>query len=144
VKKSGKIIVGLFRIALGWLFLWAFFDKLWGLGYATDVDAAWVNGGSPTTGFLKFATSGPFAELLQGLAGSVVVDWLFMMGLLGIGVAYVLGIAMRAATYSGVVLVVLMYLAAIPPEHNPLIDEHIIYAFAFVSLYVFKLAIISD
>ncbi len=26
---------GIFRLGMGWIFLWAFFDKLFGLGYAT-------------------------------------------------------------------------------------------------------------
>ena len=33
------------RIATGLVFLWAFLDKLLGLGYATPTDRAWINGG---------------------------------------------------------------------------------------------------
>lgn len=47
------------RISLGWIFLWAFLDKTFGLGAATESDNAWVDGGSPTEGYLSFATRGP-------------------------------------------------------------------------------------
>ncbi|MEU1390068.1 hypothetical protein ABZ444_29030, partial [Nonomuraea sp. NPDC005730] len=40
------------RIAIGWIFLWAFLDKTFGWGFATPAGKAWVAGGSPTTGFL--------------------------------------------------------------------------------------------
>ena len=38
------------RIALGWTFLWAFVDKLFGLGFATAAEDAWINGGSRRSG----------------------------------------------------------------------------------------------
>lgn len=143
-------IFGLLRIALGWIFLWPFLDKLFGLGFTTcrDVDSgavmmmcekAWINGGSPTTGFLTFGTHGPFADLFQLLAGVAVVDWLFMVGLLCIGLALMLGILTRIAVWAGVAMLVLMYLATLPPEHNPVIDEHVIYSLmllAFLSMPV--------
>ena len=120
---------------MGWIFFWAFIDKLWGLGFATTPENAWLNGGSPTTGFLTYATKGPFAELFQSLAGSPIVDWLFMLGLLGIGIGLLLGFAMKISCYSGALLLALMYLAGfIPPEHNPVIDDHIIYALLLIFL----------
>src|SRR5687768_15192508 len=72
------------RIALGWVFLWAFLDKLFGLGHETAEKAAWINGGSPTNGFLGRAAAGPFKEFYNGIAGAGWADWLFMLGLLGI------------------------------------------------------------
>ena len=42
----------MFRVLLGFEFLWAFLDKTFGLGYATPSARAWINGGSPTKGFL--------------------------------------------------------------------------------------------
>jgi hypothetical protein len=35
------------RVATGLVFLWAFLDKLFGLGYATPGTKAWIAGGSP-------------------------------------------------------------------------------------------------
>ena len=60
-------------------------------------DAAWINGASPTEGFLKFGADGPFQGFYNSIAGAALVDWLFMLGLLGIGLALTLGIATRLA-----------------------------------------------
>jgi thiosulfate dehydrogenase [quinone] large subunit len=49
------------RLALGWIFMWAFLDKLFGLGNSTPSASAWLNGGSPTKGFLGKAAAGPCA-----------------------------------------------------------------------------------
>ncbi len=85
-KAFGYVIAAL-RIGLGWIFLWAFLDKLFGLGHETESKAAWINGGSPTSGFLGHATTGPFADMYQNIAGQAWADWLFMIGLAGIGTA---------------------------------------------------------
>ena len=61
------------------------------------------------------------------MAGNPIVDWLFMLGLLLIGLALLLGIGVRIAGYSGALLMLFMYLASIQPENNPLLDDHIIY-----------------
>src|SRR3989344_912887 len=132
---QGKKVWALLRIALGWVFLWAFLDKLFGLGFATAKDKSWLAGGSPTAGFLKGAVTGPFADFYHSLSGSPIVDWLFMLGLLGLGLALVFGAAMRLAAWGGFVLMGLMYLALLWPANNPVIDEHIIYALALLGLY---------
>lgn len=38
------------------------------------------------------------------------------------------------AGLSGAVLVTVLWLATLPPEHNPLIDEHVVYALLLVGL----------
>ena len=78
---------GMARLALGWVFLWAFFDKVFGLGFTTAADKSWLDGTSPTMGFLKFGSKGPFAPFFHMMAGSPIIDWLFMMGLLLIGLS---------------------------------------------------------
>lgn len=133
------------RIGIGFIFLWAFFDKLFGLGFSTCRDAAtnvvhtacsaaWVNGGSPTTGFLSHATKGPFASWYQNLAGHGWVDWLFMAGLLAIGVGLMLGIGMRLLTSAAALLLFLMWSAALWPAQNPFMDEHLGYIFVLIAL----------
>src|SRR5688572_2809375 len=133
------------RLSLGWIFLWAFLDKLFALGFATGRDAetgaidrfgpaAWINEGSPTLGFLKFGTKGPLADFYQGFAGAAWANWLFMIGLAGIGLALVLGIGMRIATISGVLMMVMMWSAALWPENNPFMDDHLVYALVLVML----------
>lgn len=115
------------RISMGFVFLWAFLDKTFGLGFATTAENAWIHGGSPTMGFLSFATKGPFAEIFQSLAGMPVVDWLFMLGLLCVGIALIFNKYIKWAALAGSVMLLLIYLAVLPPENNPLIDDHIIY-----------------
>jgi len=132
------------RIAFGLTFLWAFFDKLLALGFHTGYnqdgvldrfgDAAWINGGSPTNGFLKFGADGPFADFYHSIAGDAWADWLFMLGLLGIGLALTLGIGMRAAAACGALLYLLMWTVVLPPENNPVLDDHILGAISMVVL----------
>lgn len=136
MKDKLKYSKGLLRIFLGWLLLWAFLDKVFGLGFTTEADKSWLSGTSPTLGFLKFGSSGPFKEIFQAMAGQPLVDWLFMLGLLFVGLALILGIASRLATLGGSLMFALMYLAVLPPEHNPLIDEHIIYILILMGLYI--------
>ncbi|GAA1676281.1 DoxX family membrane protein [Glycomyces endophyticus] len=132
--RAVDYVWGGLRIALGWVFLWAFLDKTFGLGFATERDASWINGGSPTEGFLAFATKGPLAEFYQGMAGSAFADWLFMIGLAGIGFALVLGVGMRIAAAAGALLLVLMWSAALWPENNPFMDDHLVYAGLLIGL----------
>jgi thiosulfate dehydrogenase [quinone] large subunit len=132
------------RIALGWVFLWAFLDKTFALGFHTGYDekgsldrfgdAAWINGGSPTEGFLKFGADGPFKEFYNSIAGSVWADWLFMLGLLGIGLALTFGIGMRVAATAGFALYLMMWTVVLPPENHPFIDDHILGAISMVVL----------
>ena len=128
------ILAGLTRISLGWVFLWAFLDKTFGLGYATEGKDAWIDGGSPTFGFLSFGAKGPFKDFYNGIAGDTWADWLFMIGLLGIGIGLLLGVMVRISAWSGALLVFLMWTAALPPENNPFMDDHIVYALVLLLL----------
>lgn len=116
------------RLSLGFVFLWAFLDKAFGLGRSTPADKAWIEGGSPTEGFLANAPTGPFESLFKGMAGEVWADWLFMFGLAGVGGALILGIGMRIAAVSGAALMLMMWAAVLPPENNPVVDDHVVYA----------------
>jgi thiosulfate dehydrogenase [quinone] large subunit len=122
------------RLALGWTFLWAFLDKTFGLGFATPAERAWIDGGSPTKGFLANSATGPFADLYTNIAGAAWADWLFMLGLAGIGTALILGIGMRIAAAAGALLYVMMWTVVLPPETNPFMDEHLINAAVLIGL----------
>ncbi|MFD7659099.1 hypothetical protein ACFV4N_34405, partial [Actinosynnema sp. NPDC059797] len=50
--RAGVLALAVLRVATGLVFLWAFLDKAFGFGYATKAANAWVDGGSPTRGFL--------------------------------------------------------------------------------------------
>ena len=131
------------RVLMGLIFLWAFFDKLFGLGFATCLnketgvvtymcEKAWINGGSPTFGFLTYGVHGPFAEFYNSIASSAVVSWLFMLGLLFVGFTLTFGILIRLGGLSGFLMMLLMYLGLITPDNHPFIDEHVIYAFVML------------
>ena len=131
--RAYRFTLAVTRLAFGWTFLWAFLDKTFGLGFATPAAKAWVNGGSPTKGFLG-SVEGPFAGFYQSFAGAGWANWLFLIGLAGIGIALTLGIAMRIAAAAGATLLVLMWTAARPITTNPFMDYHITDALVLVVL----------
>mgnify|MGYP000222443878 CR=1 FL=1 len=134
MNQKTRYVLAVLRISLGWVFFWSFLDKLLGLGISTAPENAWLAGGSPTYGFLTFATAGPLAGLYQSIAGLPVVNVLFMFGLLGLGLALILGIGLKIAGVGGPLMMLMMWSAHLPPAQNPLIDQHIIYALLFVLL----------
>jgi thiosulfate dehydrogenase (quinone) large subunit len=138
ISKRGDYVWSILRIALGLIFLWAFFDKLLGLGFATAAESAWLLGNSPTAGFLEFGTHGPFSTIYQGLTGSALVDWFFMLGLLGVGLTLTFGFAIRLGSICGALILFLMWAALIPPEHHPFLDEHLIYLLVLIGFAVSK------
>jgi thiosulfate dehydrogenase [quinone] large subunit len=121
------------RILLGAMLLWAFADKAFGLGFATPAAKSWAAGASPTAGYLG-SLKGSLAGAFQPLAGNPTVDAAFMLGLLLVGTALVLGVALRAAAFGGSLLMLLMWLSALPIKTNPVLDEHVIYAAAIIAL----------
>ncbi|GAA1914229.1 DoxX family membrane protein [Streptomyces sodiiphilus] len=135
------------RISTGVVFLWAFLDKMFGLGYATQSANAWVNGGSPTNGFLSRVSVGPLESTFQSMAGAVWADWLFMLGLLGIGVALLAGVALRITAAAGGLMMAMMWAAEWPLARylsdgspsmstNPVMEYHVIYALVLIALAV--------
>lgn len=127
-------VFAVLRIVVGFTFFWAFLDKLFGLGYSTPSERSWLNGGSPTKGFLSNSAKGPFAGIYKDIAGAGWADWAFMIALLAIGVALLLGIGMRVAAVSGAVLYLLMWTVVLPPETNPVVDDHVIGALVVLGL----------
>ncbi len=144
-NKLSYLWAGL-RIVLGIIFLWAFLDKLLGLGFATCrmddgsitylCGKSWIGGGSPTSGFLTYAAKGPFVAFFNALAGHAFVDWLFMLGILCIGLALTFGVFIHLASVTGSLLMFLMWAATFPPENNPIFDEHIVYIGLLILLAV--------
>lgn len=134
---AGRRALAVLRLATGFIFLWAFFDKTFGLGFSTPTERAWINGGTPSQGFLLGdSVVGPLKPFFAAIA-SPASDVLFMLGMIGIGVAVMLGIGLRVSAVAGTVILVLMYLAEWPftanaGSTNPAVDYHIIYALALI------------
>ncbi len=145
LTKTAARALAVLRITTGFVFLCAFLDKTFGFGYATPSAKAWIHGGSPTKGFLSSVDVGPFQSTFHSMAGTTWADWLFMLALLGIGVALIAGIGMRIAAGAAAVLLALMWFAEYPPaQHtsagkptmstNPIVDSHVTYAIVAVVL----------
>ncbi|OGD92664.1 hypothetical protein A2697_02565 [Candidatus Curtissbacteria bacterium RIFCSPHIGHO2_01_FULL_41_44] len=123
ITRLQRISLFVARILLGWLMFYAGWSKV--ITYFTDARDF------SAAGFLK-GLEGPFASIFLSLSGNVVVDWLNAYGLLLVGLAIVLGIFVRFASFWGVVLMLLYYLAGFPPERAFIVDEHVIYSSVFV------------
>lgn len=134
-------VLAVLRFATGFIFLWAFLDKTFGLGFSTPAARAWIAGGKPAQGFLLSpAVTGPLKGFFTALA-TPLVDVLFMAGMLGIGLAVMLGIGLRVSAVAGTALMLFMYLAEWPftpnaESTNPVVDYHIIYALALILIAV--------
>lgn len=128
-----KYFWAILRISAGFIFLWDFLDKLFGLGFSTTSKNAWINGGSPTAGFLLHATYGPFTSIFHSLGSSNLVSWLFMLGLLFVGLTMILGIGLRLSAIIGTTVMFLIWLSILPPSDNPFMDYHWFYAFALIA-----------
>ena len=114
----------LLRMAMGWIFVWAGFDKLLG---------DWTS-----AGFLVNATSGPlegwFVDLGTNSAAVDVIDGLVIWGQILIGIALILGVVTRFSLFWAGAMIFMFYIAQFPPAHNPFLDEHIVYIGVFLLL----------
>jgi thiosulfate dehydrogenase [quinone] large subunit len=156
VSSLARKALAVLRIGFGLTFLWAFFDKLLALGFSTGAVTnaagaktgidffskdAWIHGGNPTLGFLKFGATGPFKGFYNSIAGEAWVNWAFMLGLLFIGLALTFGIAIRIGAVAGFVMYLMMWSVALWPANNPFIDDHILGA---ISMVVIGVALAGD
>jgi thiosulfate dehydrogenase (quinone) large subunit len=124
--------VGLFllRISLGWLFLYAGLSKL--------MNANWS-----AAGYLANAQT--FSGFYAWLASPTNIGWVNFLnewGLALVGVALLLGLATRFASFWGIVIMILYYIPVLNfpqvGDHGYIVDEHIIYAFALLILMTFS------
>ena len=136
-RPAARYALAILRLGTGFIFLWAFLDKTFGLGFSTPPERAWISGRTPSQGFLNSdSVTGPLKSFFASIA-SPASDVLFMLGMLGIGVAVVLGIGLRISAVAGTIIMVLMYLAEWPfasggGSTNPAVDYHIVYALALI------------
>ena len=156
-SKFGWVMLSVTRIVLGFYFLWAFLDKLFGLGRSTCsitndagtitgtdyfCDSAWIHGGHVTEGYLVYGgnASSPFHTFFVNLGPDRWTDWPFMLGLLGVGIALMLGIGTKVAAWAGTAMLLFMYLTQMWPTTNPLYDEHIMYILAILAILWLELS----
>jgi len=153
-SRTGWVFLSITRILIGFIFLWAFLDKLFGLGFSTCrttaedgsytieamCDSAWLNGSRITEGYLVYGgnPNSPFNDFYVDLGGQAWTDWPFMIGLAGIGLALMLGIGTRIAMVAGVLMLVMMYTTQMLPTTNPVIDDHIVQAAAIIAIVLLE------
>jgi len=135
LTKTAAKVLAVLRIATGFVFLWAFLDKTFGLGYSTPSAKAWIHGGSPTKGFLASVEAGPLKGFFHTIAGTPFANITFMLGLLAIGLALILGIGLRVSAVAAPLMMAFMWLAEWPVaagSSNPVVDYHVVYALAAI------------
>lgn len=130
MEKQQKIVLTLLRVAMGWLFLYAGITKIF--------DPAWS-----AAGYLTNASS--FASFYNWLALPANIGWINFVnewGLTLIGIALILGVFVRWASYAGIVLMVLYWLPVLNfpyvGDHSYIVDEHVIYVLALAVLAYFN------
>ncbi len=132
-----KLIITLFRVTIGWHFLYEGLAKLWAVNWTA-------------TGFLANAT-GPFAGFYRWMASSEglmnIIDPVNITALILIGLALFLGIAIRYAAVGGIALLMLYYFAYPPfggslfaPAEGSLflVNKNLIEAIALLGILLMK------
>ena len=111
------VAVLVLRLTMGWVFVWAGFDKL-----IRGFDAS---------GFLLNASKGPLAGWFQSLgenrAALDVIEPLVIWSQILIGIALIFGVGVRWAAFWGAAQMFLFYIAQFPPEHNPFMEYYLVY-----------------
>ena len=130
---AARYLLAGIRIALGWVFLWAFLDKLFGLGHATPT----ARPGSTAAAPPRASSAAPRARSAASSRHrrQRLGRRLFMLRPAGHRRrADRSASAMRFAAIAGALLLVLMWTAVLPPANNPFMDDHLIYAAILIVL----------
>jgi len=145
---SGRYLgfVGLARMAIGVIFLWAGLEKAIGAGLGT-----WN-----ADGFLQFGTAGtlgwpfvtgevaegtvfnPTHDLWAGLVGTGATDviaYLVPLGQIGIGVSLILGLFTRFGAAMGTLMMLFFFVAAWDFQYG-IVNQHLTYAVVTFGLAV--------
>ena len=133
-RTAGEYMLACFRILVGWLFLWPFFDKIFGLGFQTPKGQGWIDGVSPSSQVM-YVADGVFEDFYNAIAGNLLIDILFLMALLIIGITLIIGIASKLTTLFSIMFLVVIYTLCIPPVDNPIIDYHLVLCAGLLAAY---------
>ncbi|PIQ92005.1 MAG: DoxX family protein [Parcubacteria group bacterium CG11_big_fil_rev_8_21_14_0_20_39_22] len=117
----------LLRVSLGWLFFYAGITKVLDPSWSA---AGYLNNASTFSSFFAWFAS---PDILP------ITNFINQWGLTLIGVALILGIFVRFASIGGAVMMTLYYFPVLNfphiPPHSYIVDEHIVYIFAFLVLF---------
>lgn len=129
MTQTQKWSLLILRLTLGWIFLYAGYTKI---ASGTFSAAGYMKNAANFTGFYHWLSQ-------PGLIGPVsfLNEWALFL----IGVALILGVAVKFSSMLGAVLMLLYYFVLKFPHSNAnsyIIDEHIIYLAAFLVLAAFR------
>lgn len=114
----------LLRLLMGWILLWAGFDKA-------------INGFT-AEGFLLHATSGPLHGWMMDLGASAtalsVIDPLVTYSQILMGIALFFGAATRLTLVFAAIMMFLFYIAQFPPEYDLFADYYLVYIVVYLML----------
>lgn len=129
MSKTQKLSLLLLRLSFGFFFFYAGISKLFTPSWSA-------------IGYLKSAKT--FVFLYGWFAMPQNINWVNFInewGLTLIGVALLLGIFVKYASFFGIFIMVLYYLPILNfpyvGQHSFVVDEHIIYILVFAVLYSF-------
>lgn len=131
MSKFAKLSLLFLRLSLGWLFFYAGITKV--------LDPNWT-----AAGYLKATQTA--TELYRWFASPQNITWVNFLnewGLTLIGAALILGIFVRLAALSGILLMILYYIPILSFPYvgkgttSFLVDQHIIFIFALLVLWAF-------
>jgi thiosulfate dehydrogenase [quinone] large subunit len=145
--RKHALAIAFGRVAIGVIFLWSGLAKIIGGGLGT-----WS-----AQGFLQFATGGtlgwpfvtgevaegtvfnPTRDFWVGLAGNqaamTLIDYLVPLGMLGIGISLIFGVATRFGSAMGTLMMLIFFVAAWDFQHG-IVNQHLTYAVVTFGLAV--------
>ena len=133
----GSSVFAVLRIMLGFMVMWGFLDKMFGLGFPTESSMAYINGGSPTHDFLMYASGGTFGWLFEPMIDiSAFTDVVLLIAMFGLGIALLFGIGRKIGCIGGAILFFMFYLSVLPISDNPILDYHLIYIVILAGVYL--------
>jgi thiosulfate dehydrogenase [quinone] large subunit len=124
MKIEDKALVTV-RVVIGWLFFYAGYSKLTNPDWSA---AGYLQGAETFNGFYQWLAS-------DGMIG--ITNFLNAWGLTLIGIALILGLFTRLASFLGAMMMILYWFPVLTfptVEHGFLVDDHIVYAALLVYL----------
>lgn len=124
-SRGIRVILFLARVLLG--------GSLIGLGLRLFVGGGWDAWNSIGVVLPTTYPRGPIGDIFLNFWGNQFVIQLLIWSSVLVGVALVLGIAVRLASYGGILIMLMFYLAVIPPS-SVILNQHIMYILVFLFL----------
>lgn len=137
--------IGIGRIVIGIIFLWAGLEKLIGtpggfsaagfLQFGTNGTLGWPFFSGDPTGHVFNPTAGFWQSLATNKTAMPIINFLVVFGELGIGVSLILGLLTRFAAAMGTLMMIFFFFAAWDFAYG-IVNQHLTYAVVTFGLAV--------